>query len=115
MKRGNNRKFGRVKNQREALIFSLATALIEHGRIKTTRARAKTLSSFIERLITRAITKDLTARRLLVQELGAKSVKKLVDEITPKFGSRSSGFTRIVALPQRHSDGAPISVIEFVS
>jgi len=115
MKRGNKRKFGREHQQRVALLQSLATALINNGKIKTTKAKAKTLSSHIERLITRAKDNNTTSRRLLAKKLSAKTVKKLVDVIAPSMHERKGGYTRILPLGQRHSDGAEMSFIEFVS
>ena len=74
MRRGKFRKFGRQKNQRKALYKALATALIEHGRIKTTVAKSKSLSSFIEKLVTTARKGGLESRRLISEDLGEKSV-----------------------------------------
>ncbi|SRR6266542_3866240 len=113
MRRGNKRKFGRERNQRTALAKSLATALIDHGRITTTRAKAKTLSSYTDKLITQAKKQNLASRRLLAQRLGPKAVKKLVDEIAPRFKERKGGYTRVIRLEQRQSDGAPMAIIEF--
>ncbi|MDP2647672.1 MAG: 50S ribosomal protein L17 [Candidatus Yanofskybacteria bacterium] len=115
MKRGNKRKFGRKRNQRNALAKSLATALIDHGRITTTRAKAKTLSTYADKLVTQAKRQNLASRRILAQTLGPKAVKKLVDEIAPKFKERNGGYTRVINLDRRISDGSPMALIEFVS
>ena len=114
MRRGTKRKFGTKKRLREALYKSLATALIDHGKIKTTSAKAKSLSSFADKLVTTAKKQNLAARRELARTFHPKIVKKLVDEIAPRFSDRKGGYTRVTRLGQRRSDGAPMSVIEFV-
>jgi large subunit ribosomal protein L17 len=115
MKRGNIRKFGREKAQREALFKSLATALIEHGRIKTTKAKAKSLSSHTDKLVTIAKKKTLASRRALGSELGPAAVKKLADDIAPRFSDRSGGYTRVIPLDRRKSDGSEMALIEFTA
>lgn len=113
MKRGNKKLFGREKAQREALFKSLATALIEHGRIKTTRAKAKSLSTHIDKLVTVAKKQNIAGRRQLATELGPTAVKKLMDDIAPRFSERAGGYSRIIPLDRRKSDGAEMSLIEF--
>lgn len=115
MRRGNKRKFGREKGQREALFKSLATSLIEHGRIKTTRAKAKTLSTHVDKLVTVAKKQTLASRRQLAEELGPKAVKKLASDIAPKFETRQGGYTRVIPLDRRMSDGAEMALIEFTA
>ena len=114
MRRGNKRKFGRTKRLREALYKALATALVDHGKIKTTSAKAKSLSTFADKLVTVAKKKDLASRRELAITFNPKTVKKLVDEIAPRFSGRNGGYTRVIRLGQRKSDGAEIALIEFV-
>jgi len=110
------RKLGRTRNVRKALIRSLAEALIKNGKIKTTEAKAKELRPFIEKLVTRAKKGDLAARRILISRLiGVELVKKMIDEIAPKFKDRNGGYTRIIKLPMRGADASPIAIIEFVS
>ena len=87
-KRGNKRKFGRPRDQRAAFVRSLENSLISKGRITTTEARAKTLRTEVEKLVT---------------------------EIGPSFKDRKGGYTRIMHLPPRVSDGARMVIIEFVS
>lgn len=108
------RKFGRERNQRKALMKSLARALFLHGKIKTTQAKAKEVSSFAEKCITRAKKGDLTATRMLVEYFSKDLVKKLINEIGPKYKDRNGGYTRIIKLVPRKSDGAKISIIELV-
>lgn len=111
----NIRKFGRERGQRNALLKSLALSLVVHKKITTTEAKAKELRPFVEKLVTRAKIKTLASRRLLTSRLGAdKGVKELVDTLAPKYEKRAGGYTRIVKLPRRQSDGAAMAVIEFV-
>lgn len=115
MKRGTHRKFGRESIQRKALLRSLATALIEHGKIRTTKAKAKTLKQVADRLVSRAKAPGIHTRRLLGQGLSDASVKKLVTDIAPRFSDRKGGYTRIVPMPRRRSDGAEMALVEFVA
>ena len=111
-----NRKFGRKANVRRGFIRSLAIALITHGSIKTTEARAKELRPYIEKLITTARGGEIATRRLIAARLGNQETlaNKLVDEIAPTYVDRDGGYTRITKLPQRQGDGSPMAVIEFV-
>ena len=115
MQRGKNVKFCRERAQRQALYKSLATALVDHGKIKTTSAKAKSLSVFTDKLITTAKKQNLAARRELAKTFHPKIVKKLVDELAPRFSDRKGGYTRVIRLGQRRSDAAPMSLIEFTS
>lgn len=115
MRRGKSRKFGREKRLREVLYKSLATALIDHGKIKTTSAKAKSLSIFADKLITTAKKQNLASRRELAKTFHSKIVKKLVDDIAPRFSDRKGGYTRVIHLGQRKSDGSPMSIIEFTA
>lgn len=94
----------------------LALSLINHGRIKTTEAKAKELRPFIEKLLTKAKEGDLASRRIVVSRLmnRAPETKKLFEEIAPKFKEISGGYTRVLKLPPRISDGAKMAIIEFV-
>lgn len=113
MKRGNLRKFGREKRLRKALYKSLETALIDHGRIKTTLAKAKTLSSLADKFITTAKKNDVASRRNLGKTFHPTIVKKLVNEIAPRFSERKGGYTRLIRLGQRKSDGSEMAIVKF--
>ena len=113
-KRNKGRALSRPKNQRTALLSALATSLFEHEKIKTTEAKAKELRVVAEKFITRARDNSISNRRLLAQRLSPKIVKKLVNEIAPKYITRQGGFTRIVKLGARKSDGAKMAIIELV-
>lgn len=108
------RKFGREKNQRVALMKSLAYALTTEGKIKTTEAKAKSLRPFVEKLITLGKKDNLATRRLLESRVGRIAAKKIATDLSVKYKERAGGYTRITKLVRRASDGAPQAVIEFV-
>jgi len=110
------RKFGRDKNQRKALLSSLALNLIVRGKIKTTEPKAKELRPFMEKLITKAKKGDMATRRVIISKLSNRSreVKKLFEVIAPKYANKNGGYTRVLKLGARKSDGADMAVIEFV-
>ncbi len=108
------RKLSRKKDQRKALLKSLAGAIFLHERIKTTEAKAKEVSKFTEKCITKAKKGDLSSRRILAKYFSKDLVKKLVDKIGPKYKDRNGGYTRIIKLGPRKSDGAKMAIIELV-
>ncbi|MEK7572399.1 MAG: 50S ribosomal protein L17 [Patescibacteria group bacterium] len=112
----SKRKFGRRKNQRNALINSLALNLIIREKIKTTEPKAKELRPFIEKIITSAKRNNLESKKLIVSKLSnrKKEVKKLFDVIAPKYKDKKGGYTRIIKMGVRKSDGAKMAIIEFV-
>ena len=113
-KSNKGRKFGRTKNQRDAMFASMAASLIEHGTITTTEEKAKDLSKKIEPMITKARSGTIAVRRQLAKTLPTAAVKKLVDEVAPKFAERPGGYTRIIHLNTRQTDGAQMAKIELV-
>ena len=113
-KRNKGRILSRPKNQRKALLKSLATGLFLHSKIKTTEAKAKELRVVAEQFITRAKVNSLANRRVLAQVLSAQITKKLVDEIAPQYLTRQGGYTRIIKMGPRRSDGASMVIIELV-
>ncbi len=110
------RKFGRDKNQRKALLSSLALNLIVRGKIKTTLPKAKELRPFMEKLVTKAKKGDMATRRVVISKLSNRrpEVKKLFEVIAPKYMDKNGGYTRVLKLGQRISDGTPMAIIEFV-
>ncbi len=110
----NNRKFGREKTQRHALLRSLARNLIRDSRIRTTTAKAKELRPFVEKLVTRAKVGTMASKRLIVSRLQSVNETNKLIETAAKYKSRAGGYTRIVRLADRDLDGSPMSMIEFV-
>ncbi|MDN3357210.1 50S ribosomal protein L17 [Actinomadura sp. DC4] len=97
------------------ILANLATALFEHGRIKTTEAKARRLRPLAEKLITKAKRGDLAARRQVLTVVQDKSVvHTLFTEIGPRFENRPGGYTRITKLGPRKGDSAPMALIELV-
>lgn len=113
-KKKQGRKFHRETGQRKALLNGLARELFLREKIKTTEPKAKELKRTSEKFITRAKKGDLAARRLLAKSFSKIVVKKLVDEIAPRYKSRAGGYTRIIKLGARKSDGAEMVIIELV-
>jgi len=113
-KRKKARRLKRDKAQRKALMKSLVSSLVIHKKITTTETKAKELKKFIEPLITKAKTQDLHKRRLVRKYLSEKITKKLFNEIAPLYKERPGGYTRIIKISPRNSDGAKMAVIEFV-
>jgi large subunit ribosomal protein L17 len=109
------KKFGREKNQRKALMRSLAHSLFRDGRLQTTEVKAKALRPFVERLITLSRSGLVASRRLVATRLGGTSAAaKLYSTIAPKYASRAGGYTRVVKTGRRLSDGAKMAIIELV-
>ena len=109
------RKFGRERDQRRALLKGLATSLVEHGKIETTQPKAKELSRYIEKLITKAKKGDLASRRQVIAGLSTQAAAfKLVDEIAPQLTGRVSGHVRVTRTRLRVGDGAQMETIAFV-
>ena len=109
-----HRKFGREKNQRVALMKSLAYSLTLKEKIKTTEAKAKELRPYIEKLVTLGKKDSQASRRLLISRVGERAARKITSELSPRYKERSGGYTRITKMVRRRSDGAPEAVIEFV-
>jgi large subunit ribosomal protein L17 len=109
------RKLGRDSAHRKALYSNLAGALIEHGRIKTTEAKAKAVKPFAEQMITLGKRGDLHARRLALAELRSQDVvHQLFADVAPRFVDRPGGYTRIVKLGPRIGDAAEMVYLELV-
>jgi large subunit ribosomal protein L17 len=108
------RKFGRKKNQRKALLKSLARSLVLHNKIKTTEAKAKEVRPYVEKLVTRGKKDTVASRRDIEALIGPKAAKKIISELSPEYKDRRGGYTRITKMVKRASDGAPMAVIEFV-
>jgi len=113
-KRQKGRKLSRKRDQRKALLKSLARELFLKERIETTEAKAKELRSFAERFIERAKEKNLSNIRYVSRFFAKDVTKKLFDEIGPRYKERKGGYTRILKLGPRKSNGAKMAIIELV-
>ena len=113
--RRSGRKLGRDASHRKALYANLASALIEHGRIKTTAAKAKEVKPIAEQMITLGKRGDLAARRHAISTLRSNDVvHQLFADIAPRFADRNGGYTRIVKLGPRQGDAANMVYLELV-
>ncbi len=96
------------------MLRTLATSLFLHGKIQTTEAKAKELRSVAEKMITRAKNNTVANRRILAKELSPKTVKNLFNTIAPEYTARQGGYTRMIKMGPRKSDGASMTIIELV-
>ena len=111
----SGKKLGRDSAHRKALYSNLAGALIEHGRIQTTEAKAKAVKPFAEKLITLGKRGDLAARRQALAHLRSQFVvHHLFAEVAPRFSERPGGYTRIIKLGPRQGDAAEMVYLELV-
>ena len=117
------KKLSRSSDQRLALRRGLVTDLFRHGAIQTTEAKADAVRGMAEKLITKAkqslaandAVKVVNARRLAARQIyGNEIVKKLFDELAPKFAARPGGYTRVYKLGPRHGDAAEMVQLELV-
>ena len=110
------KKFHRTTGERRAFLRNLSKELIKYGKIETTEARAKAIRPIVEKLITVAKKQNLASRRLLLSRIQSKTlVKKLYEEIGPKYEKRSGGYLKITKSGKfRKRDSAKMAKIEFV-
>jgi large subunit ribosomal protein L17 len=109
------RKFGRERDQREALMKGLADSLVKYESIETTLPKAKEIVPYVEKLITKAKKGDLHNRRQVISGLQTlASAHKLVDEIAPKLKGRDSGHLRVTRTVTRRGDNAQLARVSFV-
>jgi large subunit ribosomal protein L17 len=109
------RKLGRDSAHRKALYANLTASLIEHGRIKTTVAKAKEVRPVAEEMITLGRRGDVPARRQALKFLRSQDVvHKLFSEVGPRFSERPGGYSRIVKLGPRQGDAAEMAYLELV-
>lgn len=107
--------FSRPHNQRVWLMRNLVVSLVEHERIQTTLAKAKELRRWAEKAVTLGKKGTLSHRRLLMSRVPNKdTVKKVFDELAPRFKDRVGGYTRIYRLNRRPGDNAEMALIEFI-
>ncbi len=109
------RKLQKSSTHRQAMLSNMTVSLFRHGRIETTLPKAKELRSYAEKIITKAKTNDLNTRRLIMKKVQDKEIiKKLFDEIAPKYIERPGGYTRILKMYPRRGDAAEMAIIELV-
>ncbi len=109
------RKLGRTGAHRKAMLSNMAIALFDHEKIETTEPKSKELRRTAEKLITLAKRGDLHARRRAARTIRDKVIlKKLFDDIGPRYTERNGGYTRIIKLGTRFGDAAPMAIIELV-
>jgi len=109
------RRLSRTSAHRAALLKNLSIALIKSGRIETTLPKAKELSRYFEKLITKASVGDSNAHRAVFALLQDKAcTNQLVTEIAPEYQDRNGGYTRIIKTRMRRGDAAPMAIIELV-
>ena len=110
------RKFSRHTQHRELMFRNMLVSLLQYERIKTTLAKGKELRGWADRIISLGKQGTLHARRRAFALLRDKGiVKKLFDEIAPRFKDREGGYTRVYKLGWRQGDGAPLSLVELVT
>jgi large subunit ribosomal protein L17 len=108
------RKLNRSPAHRRALFRNLVTALLEHERIRTTDPKAKEVRRIADRMITLGKQGTLHARRRAAAFVQKRSVvRKLFEEVAPRFANRAGGYTRVVSVGQRRGDSASLSIIEL--
>lgn len=115
MKHGiKHSKFGRDRDQRQALFRALVTSLCKHGSIETTLVKAKTIKPIIEKLITKAKKDNLANIRAISSYVYEDTARTKLFEIAKLSSDRNGGYTRIYKKGPRMSDAAPMAIIEFV-
>ena len=111
----SGKKLGRDSAHRKALYSNLTSALIEHGRIRTTEAKAKAVRPIAEQMITLGRRGDVHARRQALAYLRSQDVvHKLFSDVGPRFTDRPGGYSRIVKLGPRQGDAAEMVYLELV-
>ncbi|MFC1643566.1 50S ribosomal protein L17 [Chlamydiota bacterium] len=109
-------KLKRTSAHRKALMANLFTSLVKYEKINTTMAKAKALKSFADKLVSLAKRGDLSARRRIAKTVKEKEVlRKLFNDIAPKYMDKNGGYCRIINVGRRNGDNAPLSILEFVS
>ncbi|HHT42952.1 MAG TPA: 50S ribosomal protein L17 [Firmicutes bacterium] len=109
------RKLGRTSGHRRALLRNQVTSLVLHGRIETTEAKAKSIKPLADKMVTLGKRGDLAARRQAAAFLlDPAAVRKLFDDVAPRYAERNGGYTRIIKTGVRRGDAAPMAIVEWV-
>lgn len=113
--RKHNGSLGLPTAHRRALLANLATALLTHGRIETTQAKARAVRPYVEKLISLGKAGDLHSRRQALARLRHRPiVDRLFNDVAPAFAERAGGYTRTIKTRYRVGDAAPMAIIELV-
>lgn len=111
----SGRKLNRPTNQRILMYRTQVTDLIKHERIKTTEAKAKELRAMVEKIITLGKKGNLSHRRqVLAFVTEEQMVRKVFDDLAPRYTDRSGGYTRIIKMENRKGDGSPMALLELI-
>jgi large subunit ribosomal protein L17 len=109
------RHLHRSSSHRKALLQNLTVSVLTNERVQTTEAKAKEARRLIDRVITWGKRGDLHARRLAARQVRSRTVvKKVFDELAPRYRERPGGYTRIMKVGHRHGDNAPMVILELV-
>ena len=109
------RSLHRDSSHRKAMLRNLAVSVLTHERVRTTEAKAKEARRLVDRIITWGKRGDLHARRLTARQVGSRTVvKRVFDELAPRYENRPGGYTRILKLGYRQGDNAPMVLLELV-
>ena len=110
-----SRKLGRSSDHRKAMLRAMVTFLLDKGKIETTVTRAKEVRSMTEKIITKAKVNNLHNKRQVMSYVTKEEVvKRLFDEIAPKYNDVNGGYTRILKIGNRKGDAAEMAIIELV-
>jgi len=113
--RKHRTSLGLVSGHRRAVLANLATALLTHGKIETTQAKARAVKPYVEKLITLGKKGDLHSRRQALAKLRYRPiVDRLFGDVASAFSDRPGGYTRIIKTRFRVGDAAPMALIELV-
>ena len=113
--RNKKTKFGRTKQPRELMLRNLAASVVLYEKVITTQAKGRAVKGYVEKCITIGKPGTLTARRQLRQILpNDMAVKKIIEDIAPRFRDRPGGYVRCVRLVNRKGDNAPLARVELV-
>jgi large subunit ribosomal protein L17 len=109
------RSLHRDSSHRKAMLRNLAVSVLTHERVRTTEAKAKEVRRLVDRIITWGKRGDLHARRLTVRQVGNRTVvKRVFDELAPRYENRPGGYTRMLKIGYRQGDNAPMVLLELV-
>ena len=108
-------KLSRIKSHREAMLSNMSASILENIQIRTTLSKAREVKRWADRLVTLGKRGDINSRRTAFKMVKSrKLVKKLFDEIAPKFKDKQGGYTNVLKLGRRQGDGAKIAVVQLL-